>query len=127
MGAEYRQRLEIQRVEQRRRRYPRIPAAATVLVSQVDGRAVDQFARTSTVGLGGCGFLYQEELAPGSIVELMIAVRPVAVRTLARVVYQRPVASADATEVGVEFLALDDQDRQKLEALLNTKLAAETA
>jgi hypothetical protein len=113
-------------VEHRRRRYPRIPTAATVLVSQVDGRAVDQFARTSTVGLGGCGFLYREELSVGSIVELMIAVRPVAVRTLARVVYQRPVEDGSAFEVGVEFVALDPDDRQRLETLLNTKLAAET-
>ena len=114
-------------MENRRRRYPRVPAAATVLVSQVDGRAVDQFARTSTVGLGGCGFLYRDELPPGAIVELMIAVRPVAVRTLARVVYQRPVDGGTATEVGVEFLALDPEDRLKLEALLNTRLAGEPA
>lgn len=114
------------RVEQRRRRYPRIPTAATVLVSQVDGRAVDQFARTRTVGLGGCGFLYHEDLPVGAIVELMIAVRPVAVRTLARVVYQRPVEDAGSREIGVEFLALEPEDRRRIEELLQTRLAPET-
>jgi hypothetical protein len=114
------------RVDQRRRRYPRIPTAATVLVSQVDGRAVDQFARTRTVGLGGCGFLYREELPVGAVVELMIAVRPVAVRTLARVVYLRAVEEAGAFEVGVEFLALEPEDRRRIEDLLHTRLAPET-
>jgi hypothetical protein len=114
-----------QGVEHKQRRYPRIPSANTVLVSQVDGRAVDQFARTSTVGLGGCGFVYREELTVGAIVELMIAVRPVAVRTLARVVYQRPVEDGAAFEVGVEFVALAPEDRLKLEALLQTRLASE--
>ena len=112
-------------MEHNQRRYPRIPSANTVLVSQVDGRAVDQFARTRTVGLGGCGFVYRDELTVGSIVELMIAVRPVAVRTLARVVYQRPLEDGSAFEVGVEFVALGAEDRLKLESLLQTRLASE--
>ena len=100
------------------RRFPRIPSANTVLVAQVDGEAVDRFARTRTVGLGGCGFRYPEPLAPGTIVELMIAVRPEAIKTLARVVYQLPAPDGDGFEVGVEFLALEPEHRRTLAHLL---------
>jgi c-di-GMP-binding flagellar brake protein YcgR len=100
------------------RRFPRVPSANTVLVAQVDGEEVDRFARTSSVGLGGCGFLYPEALAPGAIVELMIAVRPEAIKTLARVVYQRPAPDGDGYDVGVEFLALGPEHKRTLERLL---------
>jgi hypothetical protein len=114
-------------LDHRHRRFPRIPSTNTVLVAQVDGRAVDHFARTRTVGLGGCGFVYGEELTLGAIIELMIAVRPVAVKTLARVVYQRPMEDDSGYEVGVEFVALSPEDRRTLERLLHTRLAAEPA
>jgi hypothetical protein len=100
------------------RRFPRIPATSTVLVAQVDGRVVDQFARTRIVGLGGCGFVYPEPLAGGAIVELMIATRPVAIKTLARAVYSRPLGDGTGYEIGVEFLALTPEHKRSLEDLL---------
>jgi hypothetical protein len=100
------------------RRFPRVPSANTVLVAQVDGEAVDRFSRTKSVGLGGCGFHYSEPLAAGAIVELMIAVRPEAIKTLARVVYQLPLPDGSGFEVGVEFLALAPEHRRTLERLL---------
>ena len=103
---------------ERQRRFPRIPSANTVLVAQVDGQEVDHFARTKTVGLGGCGFHYPEPLVTGAIVELMIAVRPEAIKTLARVVYQLPAPGGDGFEVGVEFLALEPEHRHTLQQLL---------
>jgi hypothetical protein len=109
------------------RRFPRIPSANTVLLAQVDGEEVDRFARTNSVGLGGCGFHYPEPLAPGSIVEIMIAVRPEAIKTLARVVYQIPAANGDGFDVGVEFLALGPEHRQTLEKLLGTSAGDSTA
>src|SRR6185436_21089076 len=109
---------------ERQRRFPRIPSANTVLVAQVDGEQVDHFARTKTVGLGGCGFHYPEPLVPGAIVELMIAVRPEAIKTLARVVYQHPAAAGDGFEVGVEFLALEPEHRHTLQQLLGPEAEA---
>ena len=100
------------------RRFPRVPSANTVLVAHVDGAAVDRFARTKSVGLGGCGFDYPEALPVGSIVELMIAVRPEAIKTLARVVYQREAAHGAGFELGVEFLALAAEHRRTLEQLI---------
>ena len=106
------------------RRFPRIPTTNTVLVAQVDGREVDQFARTRTVGLGGCGFVYPEALTNGAIVELMVATRPVAIKTLARAVYARPLADGTGFEVGVEFLALSPEHKRALEDLLQMRLDA---
>jgi hypothetical protein len=104
------------------RKFPRIPANSTVLVAQVDGREVDQFARTRTVGLGGCGFVYPEPLSQGSIVELMIATRPVAIKTLARAVYARPMKDGTGFEIGVEFLALAPEHKRALEDLLQIRI-----
>ena len=109
------------------RRFPRIPSANTVLVAQVDGEDVDRFARTRTVGLGGCGFRYPEPLSAGSIVELMIAVRPEAIKTLARVVYHQPVPDGSDYEIGVEFLALLPEHRRVLETLLGATDDSSTA
>ena len=114
-------------VMERQRRFPRIPSANTVLVAQVDGEQVDHFARTKTVGLGGCGFHYPEPLVPGAIVELMIAVRPEAIKTLARVVYQREAADGNGFEVGVEFLALEPEHRRILERLIGPQAQTSAA
>jgi c-di-GMP-binding flagellar brake protein YcgR len=114
-------------MDHQHRRFPRIPAANTVLVAQVDGRTVDQFARTRTVGLGGCGFVYPEALAVGAIVELMIALRPEAIKTLARVAYLRQRDDGTGYEIGVEFLALPPEHRRTLEDLLQAKLTPEPA
>ena len=103
---------------ERQRRFPRIPSANTVLLAQVDGAQVDHFARTRTVGLGGCSFRYPEPLVAGAIVELMIAVRPVAIKTLARVVYQNAAPDGEGFDVGVEFLALEPEHRRTLQLLL---------
>jgi hypothetical protein len=107
------------------RRFPRVPSANTVLVAQVDGEEVDRFARTRTVGLGGCGFVYPEPLITGTIVELMIAVRPEAIKTLARVVYHQPLPDGTGFEVGVEFLALPPEHRRALEELLGASVPAQ--
>jgi hypothetical protein len=103
---------------EKHRRFPRIPSANTVLVAQIDGEEVDRFARTVSVGLGGCGFHYPEPLVPGAIVELMIAVRPEAIKTLARVVYQHAMDDGSGFDIGVEFLALAPEHRRTLEKLL---------
>ena len=104
-----------------------MPSANTVLVAHVDGEAVDRFARTKTVGLGGCGFVYPEPLVTGTIVELMIAVRPEAIKTLARVVYHAPLHDGNGYEIGVEFLALPPEHKRVLEGLLGTTPSADSA
>src|ERR1051325_8764944 len=109
---------------ERKRRFPRTPAANTVLAAPLDGAQAAHCARNKTVGLGGCGFHYPEPLVTGAIVELMIAVRPEAIKTLARVVYQLPSPTGDGFEVGVEFLALEPEHRHTLQQLLGPEAEA---
>lgn len=105
-----------------RRRYPRIPSENTVLVTVREGEELDAFAKTNTMGLGGCGFVGEEPLGEGSIVELMISVRPEVVRSTARVVYEHE-RNDGRWDVGVQFLKLETDDRVILEDLLGTALA----
>lgn len=103
--------------EQPIRRYPRIPVRNTVLVTQREGDFVDQLGRTRTVGLGGCGFISTQSLGVGSILELMISMRPSVIKAQARVVYEIP-RDGEGIEVGVEFLDLDEEDRALLQGLV---------
>lgn len=101
------------------RRFPRIRSENTMLVSSVDGRALDQFGFTHTIGLGGCGFAYSEALATGAAVELMVAVRPAAIMISARVVYCNAVE--EMWDVGVEFVDLGPVEREVLARLVASK------
>ncbi len=95
----------------RERRYPRIPSTNTVLVREMGESPQEGFGRTRTVSLGGCSFFSDEELAEGSIIEVLISVGASVVRAKARVVY-RTARDGDRPEVGVEFLEMNDDDRQ---------------
>ena len=92
------------------RRFPRIPAAHTVLLTRVGEEVTDRFGRTQTVGLGGCGFVASDNVEIGSIVDLMIAVRPRAVQAQGRVVYSNLREEGDGYEVGVEFVDISPDD-----------------
>jgi hypothetical protein len=92
------------------RRFPRIPAAHTVLVTRVGEEVTDRFGKTQTMGLGGCGFVATESVELGSLVELMIAVRPRAVQAKGRVVYSNERDEGDGYDVGVEFVDISPDD-----------------
>jgi hypothetical protein len=104
--------------EQSRRRFPRIPSANAVLVKKVGEEGLEGFAKTRTIGMGGCGFRSEERLEPGSVLELLISVSRSVLRSKARVVYEKCLDDG-AWEVGVEFLELDPEDRKVLEKLLS--------
>jgi hypothetical protein len=95
----------------------------TVLVVQHEGAPLDELGKTRTLGLGGCGFVSVRSFGVGSVLDLMIATRPIAIQTRARVVYELPREGGDV-EIGVEFLELAPEDRTELEALVGGKLEA---
>jgi len=99
----------------RQRRYPRIASENAVLVKRLGDGALEEFARTRTMGLGGCCFLSHESLGIGSLVEILISVRLKVVKARARVVYEKPMGGS--TEVGVEFVQLPPEDRLVIEGL----------
>ena len=101
---------------EKRRRFPRIPSKHAVLVKRLSGEESEGLAATKSVGTGGCGFLSDEELGTGSILELLISVDRQVIRATAEVIYDQPDPSGRRA-IGVEFLELGEDDRVVLEQL----------
>jgi PilZ domain-containing protein len=99
------------------RRYPRIPAQHAVLVRPAETE--ESFARTTTLGLGGCAFVTPERFDAGNLVELLISVQDRVVNAVARVVYANP-AGDGRQDVGVEFLQIEPHDRDFLRSLFGS-------
>jgi hypothetical protein len=102
--------------EPHRRRFPRLLSQKVLLVRKLDDQAdLEEFARTSTLGPGGCGFISADALGVGSTLEILISLGAEVVRSRARVVYER--ALKDQFDVGVEFLDLSREDRERIKHL----------
>ena len=101
------------------RRFPRISAQHAVLVKRLGEVEVEELAATRSLGLGGCGFISDEPLGVGSIVEVLISVRREVVRTKAKVAYE--IAEPEGKcEIGLEFLDLEDVDRDRIVQLFES-------
>jgi hypothetical protein len=98
-----------------KRRFPRLPAEHAVLVKKLGAGETEEFAKTKSVGLGGCMFVSDTPLGLGAGVELLISVRGGVVKAQARVVYEIP--AGDSFRVGVEFLRLATGDLKLLQTL----------
>ncbi len=102
------------------RRFRRIASQNAVLVKGVGkGAIVEELAATKTLGPGGCGFLSDESLGVGSILELLISVRHEVIKTKGRVVYE-VAEDHGKCEVGVQFLDLSPEDRDRIELLFES-------
>jgi hypothetical protein len=103
------------------RRFPRIAAEHAVLVTKTKAgtETLEEFAKTRSLGLGGCMFLSDEPLGLGSVIEVLISLAGRVVPTTARVVYER--ANDRRFEIGVEFLRLDPGDRQFLQSFFDAE------
>jgi c-di-GMP-binding flagellar brake protein YcgR len=102
--------------ESRRRRYPRIPSSNTVLVKRLGDRPHEEFARTRTVGLGGCSFASKEPLGIGTYLQVFITIKHEVIEALARVVYENPRDDGQH-DLGVEFLVINEADQKKISDL----------
>jgi len=102
------------------RRFPRIASNHSVLVTKLDDGA-EGFAMTKTMALGGCSFISTERVGVGSSVELLIAIdRDHVIKALGRAVYER-VLEDGYSEVGVEFVHLNDDDARAIENLFEPR------
>lgn len=100
----------------KKRRFPRIASEHVALVQARAGQDAEGFAKTRSLGLGGCGFVTDTELAVGDAVSLLLSLAGRAISAQARVVY---VAPADGRhEVGVEFTEIDPADQAFLKSRL---------
>ena len=101
-------------------RFRRIDSQNAVLVKGVGkSDVVEELAATKTLGTGGCGFLSDESLGVGSVLELLISVRHEVIKTNARVVYE-VAEDHGKCEVGVRFIDLSPEDRDRIEQLFET-------
>ncbi|MFA6958231.1 MAG: PilZ domain-containing protein [Thermoanaerobaculia bacterium] len=99
------------------RRFPRISSQHAVLVKRLGGAEIEEFAATTTVGLGGCGFTSDERVPVGALLEILISARPEVISAKAKVVYVQELPSGKQ-EIGVEFIGLPEIDRDKIQQLL---------
>ena len=101
----------------KQRRFPRIATENVALVRTVgEGEEVEGFAKTRSLGLGGCGFVTDQALAEGSTVHLLVSLAGRAIAMTARVVYSKPLG--DRWDSGVEFVDIEASDL----AFLKSKL-----
>ncbi len=104
---------------QTRRRYPRIPSENAVLVTKLNKEIREEFARTKTVGLGGCMITSEESFGIETPLELLINIARDVVKVRTRVAYERHIDGK--WEIGVEFLELAMEDLIKVTSLFASK------
>jgi len=100
----------------KKRRFPRIATEHVALVRSTGGDEVEGFAKTRSLGLGGCGFVTDEAFELDSVVQLLVSLGGRAIAMKARVVYSLP--SESRWETGVEFLEIDPADLAFLKSRL---------
>jgi len=101
----------------KQRRFPRIVTENVALVRTVgEADEVEGFAKTRSLGLGGCGFVTDQALTEGSTVHLLVSLSGRAIAMTARVVYSRPLD--ERWDSGVEFVDIEASDL----AFLKSKL-----
>ncbi len=102
------------------RQFPRIAKQTTLLVKKLGPHEIEEFASTTNLGLGGCRFISDEPLGEGANLELLMSVQHKVVKARARVVHEHAIEGG-RFEIGAEFLALDEADRQIIEKLFERK------
>lgn len=107
-----------------RRRFPRIASQHSVLVKRLGGSDLEEFARTKTMAVGGCSFVSDEPIGVSSALELLIAVDHRVITARGRVIYERGLEDG-RTEVGVEFVKLDDRDAEAIQRVFEHPVASE--
>jgi hypothetical protein len=100
----------------KKRRFPRVATQHVALVRAVGSSEAEGFAKTRSLGLGGCGFVTDAELAVGDEVELLLSLAGRAISARARVVYILPADGRQ--EAGVEFVDIDPADLAFLKSRL---------
>jgi len=99
------------------RRFPRIVTENVALVRTAsEGEEMEGFAKTRSLGLGGCGFVTDQALTEGATVHLLVSLAGRAIAMTARVVYSRPLG--ERWDSGVEFVDIEPSDL----AFLKSKL-----
>jgi len=97
----------------RKRRYPRVPLIAPVVVRRL-GDNTSEITRIKTLGLGGCMFESDKGWGVGSPLAILISLSGGGtIRSTGRVVYE-VLHAEEPMQIGVEFMRLEPTDRATL-------------
>jgi hypothetical protein len=98
-----------------RRKYPRLRAETTIAVARVDGSGRLAYGRD--LSLGGVRFqIFGAEIEIGELLRVYLSFEDETVSALGRVVWATEV-DAFTTDVGMEFVEVDDVDLEKIQKL----------
>jgi c-di-GMP-binding flagellar brake protein YcgR len=108
-----------ERIYYPKRRFPRIPAKNTVLVTKLDGQSHEEFAKTKSLGLGGCMFTSDQCFGEETVLEMLITIGLDVIKTKVKVVYERQSENDEKVfEIGVEFVDIRERDQKTIERML---------
>jgi hypothetical protein len=104
---------------QPKRRFPRLKTEHPLFVEVLDERGPQGFARTRSIGEGGCSFKSEDGIGYLSLMKLSIALEGKVVSADGRVVYALHLPGRDGGyEVGVEFLRVSSEDRLHIRSMV---------
>jgi hypothetical protein len=103
-----------------RRRFPRIHSENAVFVKKLGSESEEGFAKTRSLGPGGCMFVNPEPLGVGSVIEIPIHTRDHVIQAVGRVVYEKENGRS-GYEVGLEFGAISLEDQKLLHKLFGAQ------
>ncbi len=83
-----------------RRRFPRIQSENAVFVKKLGCESEEGFAKTRSLGPGGCMFVNPEPLGVGSVIEILIHAAEHVIQAVGRVVYEKENGSG-GHEIGL--------------------------
>ncbi len=97
-----------------KRLFPRIRSKKPVVVKKLLPGGLEIPARTVELGLGGCSFVQDYYISPGTPVEVRIPLRRKTITAKGKVVYAIPMKKP-GHEIGVEFFAMSISDLEQLQ------------
>ena len=104
----------------RKRRFPRLRVEQPLFLEVLEERGPQGFARTRSLGEGGCSFNSPYDIGYLSLVKVNISLSGHVVSCDGRAVYQLPKDDG-GYEIGVEFLRVSNEDRLHIRQLVSRR------
>lgn len=102
----------------RKRRFPRLRVEQPLFLEVLEERGPQAFARTRSLGEGGCSFNSPYDIGYLSLVKVAIKLSSHVVSADGRAVYQLP-QNDGCYEIGVEFLRVSNEDRLHIRQMVS--------
>lgn len=103
------------------RRFPRVEIHVP-LHYQVRGAPEFNNAITNNISMGGLGFVNEEFIAPKNDLILEINILSHLLNSIGKVVWSSPLLHSNRYRVGVEFLELDEKEKNYLQDYIDMQM-----